>query len=96
MENSFECLQVSAVLTYIQELGFSSEELQQLLSEFPFVLACEVEKRLKPNVLVLTGKWRMKPKEVRSAIMRNPLLLGYTLDCEGDCKAECDYCWARF
>jgi hypothetical protein len=30
------------------------------------------------------------------AVLRNPPLLGYNVDCMGDCVGECNRCWARF
>lgn len=45
---------------------------------------------------ILTGTWRMKPKQVAKAVARKPEVLGNVLDCEGDCKGDCTRCWAQF
>lgn len=88
---------VSEILKFLQEFcGLEGKDVRVLLKEFPQVLACSLEKRLKPNVEYLDKKWRINGSALKGVILRNPLLLGYTVDCGGDCIAECDYCWARF
>jgi len=88
---------LSEILNFLTEFcGMEEKDISALLKEFPQVLACSLEKRLKPNVEYLDKKWRINGSSLKGVLLRNPLLLGYTVDCSGDCIAECDYCWARF
>ncbi|GJP62684.1 hypothetical protein CLOP_g19716 [Closterium sp. NIES-67] len=89
--------QISSVLSFLRETAkFQDADFKKYFGEFPQVLACSVEKRLTPNVAKLDREWRISGDALRGVLLRNPLVLGYTLDCKGDCESECDYCWARF
>lgn len=89
--------QVAEVVGFLQATAaFSDADFKAYLKDFPQVLACSVEKRLQPNVARLEREWRISGDALRGVVLRNPLVLGYTLDCKGDCESECDYCWARF
>ena len=48
------------------------------------------------NVRVLEDKWRMSREVVTRTLLRKPEILGFNVDCYGDCVGECNRCWARF
>ncbi|KAJ7969703.1 Transcription termination factor like [Quillaja saponaria] len=84
------------VLEYLRSLSLSDEDLYKLLKKFPEVLGCSLEDELKTNVQVLEKEWGIKGKSLRNLLLRNPKLLGYNVDCKGDCMAQCTRCWVRF
>ena len=87
---------VKAVVDFLTSLGLDAEEVQKVVKGFPHVLACSIEERLRVNVEQVDKDWGIRGPSLKNAILRKPLLLGYTMDCKGDCLAECDHCWARF
>lgn len=87
---------LTTVLSYLKELGLEGEDLKRVVKIFPHVLACSVEKRLKINVAQLAREWKISGLSLTKVVIRQPLVLGYSVDCRGDCIAECDHCWARF
>jgi hypothetical protein len=62
---------------------------------FPEVIGCRTD-ALRGNVGKLTKDWKLEGPVLAAAVVRNPSVLGYTLDCMGDCAGECNRCWARF
>jgi hypothetical protein len=87
---------VSGVLDYIRGLGLSDDDLYKLLKKFPEVLGCDLESEVKLNVGKLDSDWKINGKTLRSVLLRNPKVLGYNVDCRGDCAAQCTRCWVRF
>ncbi|KAK1313251.1 hypothetical protein QJS10_CPA06g01025 [Acorus calamus] len=87
---------VNEILNYIRNLGLSNEDLHKVLKKFPEVLGCDLEEELKVNVGLLQSEWGIKGKQLRSLLLRNPKVLGYNVDCKGDCIAKCTRCWVRF
>uniref|UniRef100_A0A7C8YV93 Uncharacterized protein n=1 Tax=Opuntia streptacantha TaxID=393608 RepID=A0A7C8YV93_OPUST len=87
---------VNAILEYLRGLGLSDDDLSKLLKKFPEVLGCSLENELKNNVQVLEKQWGITGKPLRNLLLRNPKVLGYNVDCKGDCIAQCTRCWARF
>ncbi|KAF8405796.1 hypothetical protein HHK36_007873 [Tetracentron sinense] len=87
---------VNQILDYLRSLGLSDDDLCKLLKKFPEVLGCSVQDELKTNVQVLEAEWGIKGKSLRSLLLRNPKVLGYNVDCKGDCMAKCTRCWVRF
>ncbi|XP_031483492.1 uncharacterized protein LOC116252969 [Nymphaea colorata] len=83
------------VLGYLSNLGLSDDDIYKLLKKFPEVLGCELE-GMKQNVETLDRQWGISGKSLRSLLLRNPKVLGYYVDCKGDCVAKCTRCWARF
>lgn len=83
-------------LEFLRSLGFESPEISNLIKMFPYALALDVEKRMKKNIEQMDRDWGISGAAVKRSILRKPEVLGYTLDCKGDCIAECDRCWARF
>uniref|UniRef100_M1AJ23 Uncharacterized protein n=2 Tax=Solanum TaxID=4107 RepID=M1AJ23_SOLTU len=51
---------------------------------------------MKTNVEILAKQWGIEGKTLRNLLLRNPKVLGYNVDCKGDCVAKCTRCWARF
>lgn len=45
---------------------------------------------------VLEGQWKMKGTVLKNCVKRKPVILGYNVDCQGDCIGECNRCWVRF
>ncbi|KAG6624950.1 uncharacterized protein LOC122298431 isoform X1 [Carya illinoinensis] len=87
---------VNEILDYLRALSLSDDDLGKLLKKFPEVLGCNLEHELKTNVQVLEKEWGIKRKSLRNLLLRNPKVLGYNVDCKGDCMAQCTRCWVRF
>ncbi|KAK9758189.1 hypothetical protein RND81_01G213800 [Saponaria officinalis] len=87
---------VNGILDYLRHLSLSDDDLSKLLKKFPEVLGCSLENELKNNVQILEQQWGITGKPLRNVLLRNPKLLGYNVDCKGDCIAQCTRCWARF
>ncbi|MED6184867.1 hypothetical protein PIB30_051592 [Stylosanthes scabra] len=87
---------VNAVLDYLRSLNLSDDDLSKLLKKFPEVVGCKLEEELKANVKILDKQWGITGKSLRNLLLRNPKVLGYNVDCRGDCMAQCTRCWVRF
>ncbi|GLI63276.1 hypothetical protein VaNZ11_006181 [Volvox africanus] len=88
VENALEVLRI--------DLAMTSEEAARVVRVFPELLACDVEGRLRANIAQLGSQWRLKGPTLTKAVIRQPAVLSYSLDCGGDCIGECNRCWARF
>ncbi|XP_039137817.1 uncharacterized protein LOC120275343 [Dioscorea cayenensis subsp. rotundata] len=87
---------LNAVLDYLKTLGLSDDDLHKIIKKFPEVLGCDFDKEVKNNVSMLESEWGIKGKPLRNLLLRNPKVLGYNVDCKGDCMAKCTRCWVRF
>ncbi|PPD88920.1 hypothetical protein GOBAR_DD14132 [Gossypium barbadense] len=87
---------VNEILEYLRSLGLSDDDLRKLLKKFPEVLGCDIEHELRTNVQILEKDWGIKGKSLKNLLLRNPKVLGYNVDCKGDCMAQCTRCWVRF
>lgn len=87
---------IDEILDYLRSLSLSDDDLAKLLKKFPEVLGCDLEVDIKGNVQILENEWGIKGKTLRNLLLRNPRVLGYNIDCKGDCMAQCTRCWARF
>ncbi|XP_027092416.1 uncharacterized protein LOC113750016 isoform X1 [Coffea eugenioides] len=87
---------VSEILSYLRSLNLADDDLSKLLKKFPEVLGCSLEDELKNNVKVMENEWGIEGKTLKNLLMRNPRVLGYNVDCKGDCMAKCTRCWVRF
>jgi len=87
---------VNGILDYLSSLNLSDDDLSKLLKKFPEILGCNLEEELKGNVKILEEKWGIDGNSLRKLLLRNPKVLGYNVDCKGDCIAQCTRCWARF
>ncbi|XVF29986.1 hypothetical protein REPUB_Repub16aG0018600 [Reevesia pubescens] len=87
---------VNEILDYLRSLSLSDNDLYKLLKKFPEVLGCNVEYELRTNVQILEKEWGIKGKSLKNLLLRNPKVLGYNVDCKGDCMAQCTRCWVRF
>lgn len=83
-----------AVLT--GDLGLSSSDAAAVVRSFPETLSRDADARLRANLAVLEKQWKIKGAAAAGAVKRAPRILGYTIDCAGDCAGECDRCWVRF
>ena len=68
----------------------------QAVKSFPEILALPVEEQLQSNVEKLKKDWKMTDKVIPNVIKRQPAVLGYNVDCEGNCQGDCNRCWVRF
>ena len=87
---------VQAVQAYLVSLGLTGAEVAKVVDEFPEVLGCSVEDRLAANVAQLEKQWKMQGPAIKGVVLRRPDVLGFNLDCLGDCAGECNRCWVRF
>jgi len=87
---------VNEMLDYLKSLSLSDDDLHKLLKKFPEVLGCDLDEEVKSNVSTLEREWGIKGKPLRNLLLRNPKVLGYNVDCKGDCMAQCTRCWVRF
>ncbi|XP_068661562.1 uncharacterized protein [Aristolochia californica] len=87
---------VNETLNYLRQLGLSNDDLFKLIKKFPEVLGCCLNDDLKVNVGILERDWGIEGKTLRNLLLRNPKVLGYNVDCKGDCMAKCTRCWVRF
>ncbi|OMO83128.1 Mitochodrial transcription termination factor-related protein [Corchorus olitorius] len=87
---------VNEILDYLRSLSLSDDDIYKLLKKFPEVLGCSIEHELRTNVQILEKDWGIKGKSLKSLLLRNPKVLGYNIDCKGDCMAQCTRCWVRF
>jgi hypothetical protein len=88
--------QVIAALHFLSQLGMTDEQVVKTVKNFPEVLGCDVQQQLQANVDKLYVDWKLQGDVLVKAVLRNPAVLGYNLDCMGDCAGECNRCWARF
>eukprot|EP00197_Chlamydomonas_leiostraca_P004644 CAMPEP_0202864836 /NCGR_PEP_ID=MMETSP1391-20130828/4914_1 /ASSEMBLY_ACC=CAM_ASM_000867 /TAXON_ID=1034604 /ORGANISM="Chlamydomonas leiostraca, Strain SAG 11-49" /LENGTH=180 /DNA_ID=CAMNT_0049544607 /DNA_START=253 /DNA_END=795 /DNA_ORIENTATION=+ len=88
---------VAAVLQFLtSKLGLQGPDLLKVVKTFPEVLACSVSGQLEVAVGKLQNDWKLNGDVLMRAVVRQPQVLGYSLDCEGSCIGECNRCWARF
>ncbi|KAK8960188.1 hypothetical protein KSP40_PGU006269 [Platanthera guangdongensis] len=87
---------IEEMLDYLKSLSLSDDDLHKILKKFPEVLGCSLSEELKVNVETLESEWGIKGKTLRNLLLRNPKVLGYNVDCKGDCMAKCTRCWVRF
>lgn len=78
------------------EVGFDDAEVANVLRGFPEAMALSVDERMRENIRLLRENLKMDEKRIRKAVLGQPQILGYTLDCGGDCQGECARCWVRF
>lgn len=87
---------VNDKLDYLRNLGLANDDMFKLLKKFPEVLGCSLDDELKISVQTLEKEWGIKGQSLRNLLLRNPKVLGYNVDCKGDCMAKCTRCWVRF
>lgn len=87
---------VRKTLAVLCSLGLSESDVSAFLKKFPEVLGCLVEEEMEKNVKILEKDWGISGTTLRNLLLRNPKVLGYNVDCKGDCMAQCTRCWVRF
>ena len=87
---------INGMVTYLRSLGLSDDDVSKLLKKFPEVLGCSLEEEVRVNVTLLKSSWGIEGKALTKLLLRNPKVLGYNVDCKGDCIAQCTRCWVRF
>lgn len=97
-EQPADLQQLEASLQFLRQLGsgMTEEQLLKVVKAFPEVLGCDVQQQLQGNVDKLQKDWNLQGSVLTKAVLRQPAVLGYNLDCMGDCAGECNRCWARF
>mmetsp|Transcript_39399 Transcript_39399/g.102063 ORF Transcript_39399/g.102063 Transcript_39399/m.102063 type:complete len:223 (+) Transcript_39399:176-844(+) len=88
--------QMEEVINYLGELGIKGNDLIGYINKFPNVFGCSVEDLLKANVTELEKTWKIKGPTLSATLKRRPEILGYNVDCLGNCLGECNRCWVRF
>jgi len=83
---------VSASLSLMKSLGL---DMAALVKKFPEVMGL-AEREIQYSLGTLDGTWGIAGKNLKNVLMRNPQVLGYNIDCGGDCAGECTRCWVRF
>lgn len=91
-----DAAQVQAVIDFLSNLEIQGPGLLKVVKAFPEVLACDVNSRLAANVKCLENQYKLSGPVLTQAVLRQPQVLGYTVDCGGDCVGECNRCWVRF
>lgn len=85
------------VLTDGDGLAMDGEMAAAVVASFPECLALDGDgAAVRAAVAKLASDWKMVGPTAARAIARTPRVLGYTVDCAGDCIGECDRCWVRF
>ena len=80
----------------VGELGMSWPDAAAIVEAFPECLALDDDGSAARGVVQkLAADWRMKGAAAARAVGRTPRMLGFTLNCEGDCVGLCDRCWVR-
>lgn len=88
---------VSSSIAFLRDdLGMTVDEVLAVLRSFPETLNLSAEDQLKKNVEKLAKDWKIQGPAAKGCVKRTPRLLGYTVDCAGDCIGLCDRCWVRF
>ncbi|CAI9291823.1 unnamed protein product [Lactuca saligna] len=88
--------EINAILDYLKGLGLLDDDISKVLKKFPEVVGCSLENEVKVNIQILEKQWGIKGKSLKNLLLRNPKVLGYIVDCKGDCMALCTRCWVRF
>ncbi|XP_020590007.1 uncharacterized protein LOC110031234 [Phalaenopsis equestris] len=91
-----QSVSIKEMLDYLKSLSLSDDDIHKILKKFPELLGCCLNEELKVNVETLEREWGIKGKILRNLLLRNPKVLGYNVDCKGDCMAKCTRCWVRF
>jgi hypothetical protein len=80
------------------ELGMEPSDVAAIVEKFPECLALDGEPGAAVRAVMakLKKDWKMTGPTAAKAVARTPRVLGYTIDCLGDCVGECDRCWVRF
>ena len=86
---------VAAVLGYLASLGVSDDGLRRAVKQFPELLACDIAGRLAPNVARMQAEG-LTEGVLAAAIARRPAVLGFKVDCAGNCAGQCSVCWSTF
>ncbi|GBF95026.1 hypothetical protein Rsub_07527 [Raphidocelis subcapitata] len=95
VEEAPDAARAAAALAVLREVGVAEADVPRVVKAFPELIGCG-EDRLRGNVDHLRSAWKLDGPVLAAAVVRQPALLGYTIDCMGDCAGECNRCWARF
>lgn len=91
---------VEASLEFLRgvPLRLSDAEIAGVLKTFPECLNLDGGERMQENMTLLGKSWPAfkDEKRLKAAVLDKPAILGFSVDCEGDCRSECNRCWARF
>jgi mTERF len=88
---------VGASLAFLRdELGITDPDIAAMLKKFPELLRLDVQDRMRANVEFMQTTWNITGSRLVEAVKSQPQVLGFDVDCGGDCQSECARCWARF
>ncbi|KAG6549404.1 hypothetical protein Mapa_009123 [Marchantia paleacea] len=85
---------ISTVMDLGKSTGLTDDQLAAVVKKFPEVLNCK--DTIETNIGILDKEWGIKGNTLKNLIVRKPQVLGYNVDCKGDCVAQCTRCWVRF
>ncbi|KAL9252826.1 hypothetical protein AKJ16_DCAP11937 [Drosera capensis] len=85
---------VCSILEYLRSLSLTDDDLAKLLKKFPEFLGCSLEDEVKNNVRILEKDWGIEWNSLNNLLLRNPKV--YSVDCKGDCMAQCSRRWVWF
>ncbi|KAL2641989.1 hypothetical protein R1flu_009576 [Riccia fluitans] len=89
-----EAATVLTAMDLARGTGITDDQLVTILKKFPELLNCL--DTIELNMGILNKEWGIKGNTLKNLIIRNPRVLGYNVDCKGDCMAKCTRCWVRF
>ncbi|KAK9825675.1 hypothetical protein WJX81_001764 [Elliptochloris bilobata] len=87
--------QVEAVIQFLDSVGVRGPDATKMIKRFPEMCACDVEEQLRENMAKLERDWKIKGPTAANVIKRQPQVLGYVIDCQGNCEGQCNRCWVR-
>lgn len=67
------------------DLSLTRDEALAVLRSFPETLNLDAEQQLRGNIAKLSKEWKIQGGAAKGCVKRTPRLLGYTVDCAGDC-----------
>ncbi|BBN10168.1 hypothetical protein MPTK1_5g01460 [Marchantia polymorpha subsp. ruderalis] len=85
---------ISTVMDLAKSTGLTDDQLAAVVKKFPELLNCI--DTIETNIGILDKEWGIKGNTLKNLIIRKPQVLGYNVDCKGDCVAQCTRCWVRF
>jgi hypothetical protein len=88
---------VRAAVAFLRDdIGMTDHDIAVLVKKFPEILRLDVDARMRKNVELMETTWNIRGARLRDAVKSQPQVLGFDVDCSGDCQSECARCWARF
>ena len=81
--------QVDEVLTYLnEELGISGEDAANVVKKFPEAMALPLSRIQANQEHLQKPPYYMKKDAAAATMKRRPDVMGYIIDCQGDCQVN--------